>query len=164
MAGSISAFAQQTAPVPTDKAVKRQLENLLTAYFDLKEAFVETSSKKAVTHAKTLLTALDKVEITKMTAPQQTLFRTQALTLKDEAGKIVIVADIEKQRAAFEGISISMLKLIKTFKPNATPVYQQFCPMAFEGKGAFWLSDQKQVVNPYFGSQMLHCGSVKGEF
>ncbi len=32
--------------------------------------------------------------------------------------------------------------------------------MAFNNRGAHWLSDTTEVVNPYFGDEMLHCGSV----
>ena len=40
-------------------------------------------------------------------------------------------------------------------------VYNQYCPMADDNKGAYWLSNDKNVLNPYFGSAMLACGSVK---
>jgi hypothetical protein len=29
------------------------------------------------------------------------------------------------------------------------------------GKGADWLSKEKEIKNPYYGSQMLNCGSVE---
>jgi hypothetical protein len=35
--------------------------------------------------------------------------------------------------------------------------------MAFNNEGAYWLSAEKEVNNPYFGDKMLHCGSVKEE-
>jgi Cu(I)/Ag(I) efflux system membrane fusion protein len=33
--------------------------------------------------------------------------------------------------------------------------------MAFDNKGAYWLSDQAKIRNPYFGDKMLECGEVK---
>jgi Cu(I)/Ag(I) efflux system membrane fusion protein len=33
-----------------------------------------------------------------------------------------------------------------------------YCPMAFDGEGAFWLQKEEIIFNPYFGSAMLHCG------
>jgi Cu(I)/Ag(I) efflux system membrane fusion protein len=30
--------------------------------------------------------------------------------------------------------------------------------MAFDGKGAYWLSDMERVQNPYFGKTMIDCG------
>ncbi len=36
-----------------------------------------------------------------------------------------------------------------------------FCPMVDNNKGAYWLSLSETIYNPYFGSKMLKCGSVK---
>jgi Cu(I)/Ag(I) efflux system membrane fusion protein len=33
--------------------------------------------------------------------------------------------------------------------------------MAFNDKGAYWLSDKEAIRNPYFGDKMLTCGSVE---
>jgi len=68
--------------------------------------------------------------------------------------------DIEAQREAFEALSISVYDLAKEGGAGLT-VYKQYCPMAFDDKGAFWLSSEKQVLNPYFGASMLRCGSVQ---
>jgi len=40
-------------------------------------------------------------------------------------------------------------------------VYKQYCPMAFDGKGAFWLSSSEEIRNPYYGDKMLKCGRVE---
>ena len=40
-------------------------------------------------------------------------------------------------------------------------VYYQFCPMAINNKGAYWLSELKSIRNPYFGEQMMNCGETK---
>ena len=34
--------------------------------------------------------------------------------------------------------------------------------MALEDQGAYWLSEFKEIKNPYFGDAMLKCGEVKG--
>jgi Cu(I)/Ag(I) efflux system membrane fusion protein len=33
--------------------------------------------------------------------------------------------------------------------------------MARDGEGAYWLQESDDLLNPYFGSSMLYCGSVK---
>jgi Cu(I)/Ag(I) efflux system membrane fusion protein len=40
-------------------------------------------------------------------------------------------------------------------------VYYQFCPMANNNKGAYWLSESKVIRNPYFGEKMINCGETK---
>jgi membrane fusion protein, copper/silver efflux system len=147
-----------------DKSVKNQLNAVLLRYYELKDAFVKTDAKKSVEQAKRFQTALDKVETTKMTLVQQEFFKKTAEKLRSDASQIQALADVNAQREHFETLSLNLLTLVKTLKFNQEPVYQQFCPMAFDNKGAFWLSDEKQIMNPYFGNNMLHCGSVKGTF
>jgi hypothetical protein len=33
--------------------------------------------------------------------------------------------------------------------------------MVNNNQGAFWLSNEKEIKNPYFGDMMLKCGSIK---
>ena len=33
--------------------------------------------------------------------------------------------------------------------------------MAFNNEGGFWFSEEKEIMNPYFGDKMLHCGSIQ---
>ena len=36
-----------------------------------------------------------------------------------------------------------------------------FCPMANDDQGAHWIQKEGTVMNPYFGSAMMHCGVFK---
>lgn len=65
--------------------------------------------------------------------------------------------NLEKQRAAFNDVSTTMWKLIKGSDKVSQPVYYQYCPM----KKAYWLSKEKEIKNPYYGSSMLTCGKVE---
>ncbi|MFT6415655.1 MAG: hypothetical protein ACJARZ_000993 [Dokdonia sp.] len=69
--------------------------------------------------------------------------------------------DIQKQRALFERISAAMEVEIAKQKITSGTIYKQYCPMAFDGKGGYWLSDSKEVRNPYYGDKMLTCGVVE---
>ena len=77
---------------------------------------------------------------------------------------ILTEKDIEKQRASFEVISDALIDLLQLIKPKGIETYNQFCPMAFNDKGASWLSSADSIMNPYYGKKMLHCGEVKEEF
>jgi Cu(I)/Ag(I) efflux system membrane fusion protein len=54
-----------------------------------------------------------------------------------------------------------MFDLLRTIRYNGSKVYQQYCPMAFNNAGAAWLSNSTEIVNPYFGEKMLHCGDLR---
>ena len=57
-------------------------------------------------------------------------------------------------------INITVYTLAKSFGSNRT-LYHDLCPMAFDDQGAYWLSESKEIRNPYFGDKMLKCGSTK---
>lgn len=58
-------------------------------------------------------------------------------------------------------LSESILEVTESFGLEKDKVYKDFCPMAFDNKGAFWLSETEEILNPYFGEAMLSCGEVK---
>jgi hypothetical protein len=67
--------------------------------------------------------------------------------------------DLNAQRTTFSKLSNEMAVLVKG-KLNSGSIYKDFCPMALDG-GAYWLSSEKNILNPYYGDKMLKCGSVK---
>jgi len=82
-------------------------------------------------------------------------------TLAESAALIVSAPDIETQRAAYSKLSNEMVALLKKAGMTQAELYVEYCPMAFDNKGAVWLSSSKEVRNPYFGEKMLKCGEVK---
>lgn len=141
---SVGVLAQDTEPA-------------LSAYYELKDALVATNPKKAKIEALTLVSAFKTVKADKLSASVK-----KALNMASaQAMAISKTTDIEQQRKQFEGISTAMITVVKASK--ASKAYVQYCPMAFDGKGASWLSSKREVRNPYYGSKMLTCGSVKEE-
>lgn len=116
--------------------------NLVDSYLALKDALVATDPAKAQESA------------AKFLASNQNQILTASLTT------ISSTTNVAEQRAAFETLSINMYSLVKT-EGSDTPLFKQYCPMAFNNKGAYWLAAETEINNPYFGSQMLRCGSVQ---
>ena len=69
--------------------------------------------------------------------------------------------NIKHQREHFILLSKDIADLTKTFGNGGQTLYKDFCPMANDGKGAIWVSEVKDIKNPYFGKEMSTCGSVK---
>jgi hypothetical protein len=59
-------------------------------------------------------------------------------------------------------LSKDMYDLVKAFGAGQT-LYKDFCPMYNDNKGAIWLSESKEIKNPYYGKSMSSCGSMKEE-
>ena len=77
------------------------------------------------------------------------------------ASKITAATNIEIQRTAYYDMSKDMAALIKKEGLSSGELYIAHCPMAFNDKGASWISTSKEIRNPYFGDKMLSCGEVK---
>lgn len=77
------------------------------------------------------------------------------------ASKITAAADIDAQRTVFSDLSNDFIARVKASGLNSGEVYVEYCPMALHDKGASWLSNQKEIRNPYFGANMMTCGEVK---
>lgn len=76
--------------------------------------------------------------------------------------KLADATDIEKQRALFSELTDQVEPILKDAISTGT-LYKQFCPMAFQGKGAYWISNREEIRNPYYGQKMLTCGKVTEE-
>jgi len=68
--------------------------------------------------------------------------------------------NIEAQRKSFSLLTVEMEDVLKG-SLSSGEVYKQYCPMAFNNQGAYWISKNKEIRNPYFGDKMLKCGSTK---
>jgi len=77
--------------------------------------------------------------------------------------KIASSDSLKAQRKAFSALSNEMQTLLKG-KITSGKLYKDFCPMALNGDGAYWLSSIKDIRNPYYGAQMLSCGKVTEVF
>ena len=73
------------------------------------------------------------------------------------------IKGLDNKRSYFSHISEIMYCTIKSFGLKQGNLFAIFCPMAFDGKGAYWISDSKTIQNPYLGSKMPTCGEVKEE-
>ena len=75
--------------------------------------------------------------------------------------KLAGASGLDEQRQLFSTVSNEMATLVKGGQLSAGALYLEYCPMANGNEGAYWLSNEKQIKNPYFGDKMLKCGSVK---
>jgi hypothetical protein len=127
-------------------AIAQNTDILLNNYISVKNALVSSNGKAASEFINTLYNTV-KLEENFLQKPE--LLKASEKLYK--AGN-----DIEKQRAAFNDVSTVMWKLVKGSEIVNEPVYYQYCPM----KKAYWLSKEKEIKNPFYGSNMLTCGKV----
>lgn len=136
-----------------------QMQTVFNNYFALKDALVKSDGNSASTKATDLETAINAVKMDILPKNMHTVWMNVINELKGDATHIKGTKDIAHQRNHFIDLSKNMYELIKVSKFSET-VYYQFCPMANDGKGANWLSRESGIKNPYYGAQMLSCGST----
>ena len=147
--------------ITTTDAFKSQLEQVFNAYIKLKDALVGDDNSIASASAKTLLAAMKKVDMKQLTDHNaHNHWMTISKEISGSASSISELEDIEKQRSHFKHLSAHLSKGVKLFGVNQK-VYEQFCPMADNNKGAYWLSLDEPIKNPYLGAKMLTCGDTK---
>lgn len=138
-----------------------QLNAVFDKYIVLKDALVQSDIKKAKQAAQEIQKALSDVDMKLLSGDAHLKWMEISDNLKKEVGAITSDGTINGQRTSFSGLSDELYKAIKTFGLMGKTVYYQFCPMANNGKGAYWLSEIKDIRNPYYGNSMLGCGDTK---
>ena len=142
--------------------IKAQFTPVLAAYYGLKDALTVDNSQVAAENGKAMKMALRKIDTKTWTAKERNAYDEVAKKLDTDAEHIGDNASkIDHQREHFITLSNNLSAVTKALKINSEPAYLQFCPMANGGKGAYWLSKENKVKNPYYGKSMLTCGSVK---
>ena len=71
------------------------------------------------------------------------------------------------RRPHFDTLSTAFIAAVKA-DPNAFSgeVYLMSCPMVYddrEDNSAAWLQNHAELLNPYWGDVMLHCGEAHGK-
>jgi membrane fusion protein, copper/silver efflux system len=139
----------------------KQLTAVYRAYLTMKNDFVQSDAGKASIAAKTVLANLSKVDMELLTGETHMEWMIYLDPLKKSLDKIVASNDIEIQRQGLADFNLNFYKVIKRFGLSNDTVYYQYCPMAFNSKGAYWLSEILKIKNPYFGNAMLSCGETR---
>jgi hypothetical protein len=161
-ASGSTAEAEASAPqFQVDAKFQEQLGAVFTAYVELKDAFVATDAAKVQTEAKETIDALANVDMKLLTGAAHNDWMNYLSPLESSLKEIEASADIAAQRKSFSMVSDNLYKSVKAFGLGGKTAFYEYCPMAFNNEGGYWLSDKDQIRNPYFGDEMLTCGQVK---
>ena len=144
-----------------DAMFQQQLSGVFTTYVTLKEAFVATDVAKVKAAASKTQESLKNVDMMLLTGVAHNDWMTYSVGLEAALKEIQSSDDIEAQRTSFSKLSDNLYKSIKAYGLGGSTAFYEFCPMAFNNQGAYWLSDASEIRNPYFGNKMLKCGSVE---
>jgi membrane fusion protein, copper/silver efflux system len=139
------------------------VKNIVTTYLQIKNALTDDNTIDAATAGNALEAAFKNFDKTTLTEVQKKTFEDVENDAREHAEHIgKSGGNIAHQREHFEILSNDIYDLIKTFGGGQV-LYKDFDSMYNNGKGAFWISETKEIKNPYMGKAMLTSGSIKEE-
>ncbi|WP_145859716.1 DUF3347 domain-containing protein [Pedobacter suwonensis] len=161
-----SAVAESTAKSvskETNQGKKSSTAALLSVYLKLKNALTTDNDKQAASAGSEMVAAFASFDEKSLTSEQDKTYNDIRDDAKEHAEHIGSNAgNIAHQREHFDMLSKDMYDLIKLLGTDK-PLYVDRCPMYNSNKGAIWVSEIKEIKNPYLGKAMPTCGTVKEE-
>lgn len=145
-----------------DAAFKNQLQALSMEYLKLKDQMVEgngTAIRKAAVGVKA---ALNGAGGSLSQGAANDHWQVMQQPMAESLAVITTTGDRDVQRLQFINLSKALINAVQSFGTSfESPLYIQYCPMANNDQGATWISSKEEIVNPYFGDLMLHCGNIE---
>jgi len=151
------------APYQLSAPAEAKMEEVIIAYLQLKAALVKDDENAADTATELIAAKVAAVVPTELDGKgleawhnHQTLYEVKLKEMRHTEG-------LENKRSYFSHLSEITYCMIKSFGLKRGELFAVFCPMAFDRKGAYWISGSKEIQNPYFGQTMPKCGEIKEE-
>jgi len=136
---------------------------IVDSYLQMKNAFTKDNDKDAAAAGDEMVKIFAGFDKSSLSAEQSKSYANITDDAKEHAEHIgANSGNIEHQREHFDMLSKDMYDLVKLFGAGQS-LYLDHCPMYNNKKGADWLSETKEIKNPYLGKAMPDCGSVKEE-
>ena len=139
------------------------LNRVITDYLSLKNALANDNGKDAANAGDQISNALSNIDEASLSPEQKKVYNDVKDDMKENAEHIGSNgSNIAHQREHFDHLSDDMIDFVKATGSPQT-LYKDFCPMYNNKKGAYWLSETKDIRNPFYGKQMPKCGEIKEE-
>ncbi len=150
-----------------------KVNNCLSMYFAMKDAFVEADTAAVKLNCRKFLALLDSIPLDELKKDTASIYETAKQNyedIKSNALSLLQQTDITEMRKDFSMVSEMMYpSFFKSINYEGPNLYWQNCPMAFgDDKEANWISNTVEIINPYLGKNhpefkgsMLHCGELK---
>ncbi len=161
-----NAAVQETGTSGNSNTVpeKFSIDPVIKDYLILKNALTADDDKAAADAGKQLFSTLNGADIKAIPGDKLKDYTEIVDNAKENAEHIGANAGkIDHQREHLASLSKDMADLIELLG-TTQKLYQDHCPMYNDGKGAVWISETKEIRNPYYGNKMMTCGSVKKEY
>ena len=132
------------------------IDSLVNVYLELKNNLVDAQLNESLISSTSMLTFIEKaLNVSGLNMEK----RTYLEKLNEQLKLFTSASTLPEFRSYFIDLSTTLVQLTKQYELNDIR-YVQFCPMANAGKGAYWISEDAEIRNPYYGDMMLKCGET----
>ncbi|PVW13484.1 DUF3347 domain-containing protein [Marixanthomonas spongiae] len=135
--------------------------SIIENYLKIKNALVASNEDEAATAGGMLESNFKEFDKSPYSSEEQKEL-TDIITDAIEHAEHISESPLEHQREHFDLLSKDLIDMI-AITGTDKKLYQDYCPMYNNNKGAAWLSTTKEIKNPYFGSKMMNCGKIQKE-
>jgi len=143
---------------------RRQFDVVVASYLLLQQAGAEGDLSQARAAAGQAGVAIEAVDMALLTGPAHIAWMSASDNMTQIATDLAAADDIQRVREKFALLSEELAAAVALLGAPGDMLYQFWCPMAFDGRGASWLQGDEQTHNPYMGAVMPGCGSVTEVF
>jgi len=154
----------ESKTMETPLAFREQITTVVDVYFEIKNALVNSDLEAAKSGAGDLKSTISKVDRQLLKSKAHDHWMVLEGNLSSNANEMKEAHDLETIRQYFSTVSENIIAMTESFSLQKEKVYKDFCPMAFNDQGAYWLSEIEEIRNPYYGDAMLTCGEVRDTY
>jgi hypothetical protein len=147
----------------TSDSVSNKFREVLGLYFQLADAMVEEDLESINQFTGLMALKIETVPLESFIGDGLLAWTQHSALYEEKLREMRHANGLDQKRSYFSHISEIMYCTIKSFNFQMETLYVVFCPMAFDGKGAYWMSQSKAIRNPYVGKEMADCGNIKEE-
>lgn len=147
-------FAQDSTHQHTE-----HLDAMISSYLEMKNALVNDDFEQAQSALQTIADEVMNSEEMNHHPEHSGMHESHHGEMTSAINSALKSENINQLRNYFDEISDHLITALKN-QGYDEELHVQFCPMADNGNGAKWLSEKEEIINPYYGSMMLKCGSV----
>lgn len=146
-----------------DGRFQQQLSQVFDQYLQLKDALVASDPGNAKAASGEVVKAIEETDMSLLEGETHNLWMDQLGVINQALKHIQSAKNIEAQRTALAPLSEALYQSLRLLGGVEITAYYQYCPMAFNNKGAYWLSLNEEIRNPYFGEAMMNCGENRSK-
>ena len=157
VAGDAPDYTQQ---VP--EAFGKQLAVVIQAYLRMKNALVAGKVEASTDAAKAMSAGLKATNDKLLKGEAANFWLEKKAFLLQHIEQSLEAKSLDAKRENFIYLSQPLIKVADALAAPGS-LFIQYCPMANNDKGAYWLSGEQEILNPYYGDAMLRCGEVVKE-